>query len=198
VTFFAPDFTQDFDWKDQLHLRFGSVQPHNQQQIADGLRDLSPESIRNRFLGQKKEYTSKELHYFTHLDGVNHYALGLEERDGKQRGIAIIRLVRSSENPKDAEVAITIIDEFQRMGLGTLLLDMAILAAKERSLERLSFTFLPQNLGIIKLIHSVGIPQVGETHKDYNHLYLVLKEFSSQDVVSRWAEILPGLAKYPV
>ena len=49
--FFHPDMRMDFDWRDKYQLRLGSVRPHNKKQISEGLRDMSPESIRYRFLG---------------------------------------------------------------------------------------------------------------------------------------------------
>src|SRR5690606_37675640 len=95
--FFHPKMSFDFDWKEIYHLRVGSVLPHNKKQISEGLRDMSPESIRNRFSGSKRDFSEQELQYLTVLDGQNHYAIGVEERDHLKRGVAIIRMVRSSQ-----------------------------------------------------------------------------------------------------
>ena len=95
---------------DKFKIRIGSVLPSNKEQLSHSIRDLSAESIRHRFLGSKKEFSSLELDYFTHLDGWNHYAIGIEEREHPFRGIAAARMVRSSSDPTEAEIAITIID----------------------------------------------------------------------------------------
>lgn len=189
--FFDSGFRLEFDWKEKFHLRVGSVTPQSKKQISDGLRDMSPESIRYRFLGSKKEFSEKELQYLTVLDGWNHYAIGIEEREKMKRGVAIIRLVRSSDDPKEAEVAITIIDEYQKMGLGTLLLDLTILAATEREIERLSFTFLPQNDGIQKLIERAGVPVRGPQSHDYIQLFLELKTIDTGRIKARLQKTLP-------
>lgn len=157
---------------------------------------MSPESIRNRFLGSKREFSDQELQYLTTLDGWNHYAIGLEERDGQKRGVAIVRLVRASHDIHEAEVAVTIIDEFQRKGLGELLIDLIILAAVERDIERLSFTFLPVNDGIIKLIHRIGAPYPGPQNQDYMQLFLDLSKIDQNEIKRKLSETFPGISNF--
>lgn len=196
--FFTPEIKIDFDWRNKFHLRAGSVRPQNKKQIADGLRDMSPESIRNRFLGSKRAFTDKELQYLTVLDGWNHYAIGIEERENLKRGVAIIRLVRSSHSETEGEVAITIIDEYQKQGLGSFLMDLIILAAIERNFETLSFTFLPQNEAIVKLITRAGIPVPGMHSKDYVQLFLNLKTVNVSELIGRLSPVLPSIKKFPL
>ena len=187
--FFSPEIRMDFNWKG-YELRAGSVRPHNKKQISEGLRDMSPETIRNRFLGSKREFSEQELQYLTQLDGWNHYAIGIEERL-QRRGVAIIRLVRSSHSDTEAEVAITIIDEYQRKGLGSFLMDLITLAALERNIRTLSFTFLPQNEAIAKLIKRMGVPVPGPHNKDYVQLFLDLNDVGVEEIKSRLRSTLP-------
>lgn len=194
--FFNPKFRMDFDWKGKFHLRVGSILPHNKKQISEGLRDMSPESIRQRFLGSKREFSDRELEYLTVLDGWNHYAIGVEERVQLKRGVAVIRLVRSSHDETEAEIAITIIDEYQRMGLGTYLMNLIILAAKERKIEKLSFTFLPQNEAIVKLITKAGIPLPGQQTRDYIQLFIDLKSIDAENIKAQLATTLPGIGTF--
>jgi len=191
--FFDSNIRQDFDWKGKYHLRAGAVRPDNKKQISEGLREMSPESIRNRFLGSKRSFTEKELLYLTNLDGINHYAFGIEEREKLKRGVAIIRLVRASHSDSEAEVAITIIDDYQRMGLGSFLLNIMVLAALERKIDRLSFTFLPENTGIAKLINSIGTPERGPSNQDSTQLFLNLKKLDIEKIKSQLVKILPEI-----
>lgn len=193
--FFHPKFEADFEWM-TFQLRLGSVRPHNKKQISEGLRDMSPESIRNRFLGSKRDFTDRELQYLTQLDGYNHYALGIEEREGKKKGVAVVRLVRSSLNHDEAEVAVTIIDPYQKKGLGAFLLNLILLAAKERDLKKLSFTFLPQNEGIVKLIKKVGPAYQGAINKDYVQYFVDLDSVTTEEIKSRLAPILPMIDSF--
>lgn len=194
--FFTPDIKMDFDWKGKYHLRAGSVQPHNKKQISEGLRDMSPESIRNRFLGSKREFSEQELQYLTTLDGWNHYAFGIEEREQSRRGVGLIRLVRSSHSETEAEIAITIIDQYQKLGLGSFLLNIIILAALERKIETLSFTFLPQNDAIVKLVKKAGIPIPGPHSHDYVQLFLDLKKMDVEQIKSQLDSTLPAIGTF--
>lgn len=188
--FFSPEILVDFKWGNS-ELRAGSVRPHNKKQISDGLRDMGPESIRNRFLGSKRDFSEQELQYLTHLDGWNHYAFGIEERTGSKRGVGVIRMVRSSHSETEAEIAITIIDEYQRNGLGTFLLDVIILAASERKIRTLSFTYLPSNEAITKFLMKAGHLVNGAHTHDYIQKFLKLDEIDIEAVKSRLAKTLP-------
>lgn len=188
--FFSPEFSLEFEWK-MHNFRVGSVRPHNKKQISDGLRDMSPETIRYRFLGSKRDFSGRELQYLTVLDGWNHYAIGIEKRDKSKRGVGIVRMVRASHSETEAEIAITIIDEYQKIGLGSFFLDLIILAAFERKVERLSFTFLPQNQAIVKLIKQAGPPVSGLHNQDYVQHFLDLKTVNLEEIKTRLAKTLP-------
>jgi GNAT superfamily N-acetyltransferase len=195
--FFNPEFKLDFI-RGEKSLRVGSVLPRNKKQISDGLKDMSSTTIRNRFLGSKKEFSDIELEYLTTLDGWNHYALGIEETKDFKRGVALIRLVRSSTFYQEAEVAITIIDQYQRQGLGLLLLRLLILAAHEREITLLSFTFLPSNEAILKLIRSAGTPVPGHSGHDIAQYYLDLKIIDMEHVKAELALTLPEIDNFPI
>ena len=86
-----------------------------------GFARLSAASRQMRFLGVKKELSAAELRYFTDVDHHDHEALGaLDHADG--RGVGVARYVRDTEDPQAAEIAVTIIDDWQGRGLGTELL----------------------------------------------------------------------------
>ncbi len=147
-------------------------------------------------MGSKKEFSTTELEYLSNLDGWDHYAIGVEEREELKRGIAIVRMVRSSLDPVEAEVAITIIDDYHHLGLGTLLMQLIVLAAREREIERLSFTFLPQNQGIIKLIKKIGPTTKGPMEMDYVQLYLDLKDVDLEEIKSQLEPHLPSIETF--
>ena len=194
--FFNPDFKLDLDWKNKFKLRIGSVLPSSREQLSHSIQDLSNESIRHRFLGSKKEFSQVELDYFTKLDGWNHYAIGMEEREFPKRGIATARLVRSLADPVEAEIAITIIDDYQAIGLGTLLMRLIVLAASEREIERLSFTFMPQNEGIIKLINIIGPTRKRSIAMDYVQLLMDMKDIDLKKIKSQLAMSLPSIETF--
>lgn len=193
--FFHPTYSFLLQWGKHT-LRIGSLGPGSKDQINNAIKDLSQESIRNRFLGSKKEFSEKELDYFTTVDGWDHYAIGVEEELGNKRGVAVIRMVRSKDNAHEAEVAITIIDDYQNMGLGTLLMELIIMAAQERGIERLSFSCLPQNNAIIKLISKFAPPEIGPHQMDYVQSYMDLAKVDRPGIKERLKKILPEIGAF--
>lgn len=194
--FFNTTAVFDLDWKNRFKFRIGPVLPSNREQLSRGLKDLSSESIRNRFLGSKKEFSAAELEYLTNLDGWDHYAIGIEEREKPFRGVSIARLVRSPIDTSEAEVAITIIDEFQGMGLGTLQIQLIALAAYERNLARLTFTSLPQNNGMLKLIQKIGVAHVSASAMDYVQLTMEMSSVNIEKIKSQLLPLLPAIGTF--
>jgi hypothetical protein len=80
--------------------------------LADGFARLSAASRQMRFLGVKKALSAAELRYFTDVDHHDHEALGaLDRADG--RGVGIARYIRDADDPQAAEIAVTIVDDWQ-------------------------------------------------------------------------------------
>jgi GNAT superfamily N-acetyltransferase len=188
---FHPEFRHTFELGG-TQFNIATLTPADRVQIQAGLKNMSQESIRNRFMGSKKEFTEKELDYFTSLDGINHYALGVEEAKAPHRGVGVIRMVRSGDDPAEAEVAVTIIDEYQRIGLGSLLLDLLILAGRERGITALSFTFLPSNEAIVKLIREKAAPSLLRGH-DSVRMLLRLEDVKGAELKARVRSVLPAI-----
>ncbi|MES2526923.1 MAG: GNAT family N-acetyltransferase [Bdellovibrionota bacterium] len=188
---FGPEFRKTFELQGTA-FNIASLTPSDRAQIQASLKYMSHETIRNRFMGSKREFSEKELDYLTSLDGINHYAFGVEESLSPHRGVAVIRMVRSESDPTEAEVAITIIDEYQKKGLGSFLLDLLYFAAHERGISKFSFTFFPANQGIIRLIEKKGSPVITRS-QDSMRMILELKQLDQNAIQKRVSSVLPGI-----
>jgi GNAT superfamily N-acetyltransferase len=90
--------------------------------LRDGFARLGPQSRQLRFLGPKRELTDREVSYFTEVDHVTHEALvAVEPAAGI--GLGVARYIRDPVDPETADVAVTVVDEWQGRGVGTLLVD---------------------------------------------------------------------------
>jgi RimJ/RimL family protein N-acetyltransferase len=119
--------------------------------LADGFARLSPRSRQLRFLTRKKQLSSAELRYFTDVDHHDHEALvALNPADG--RGVGIARYIRHARDPRAAEIAVTIVDDWQGRGLGTEL--VARLSARARSEGICRFTALvaEDNVAVARML----------------------------------------------
>jgi GNAT superfamily N-acetyltransferase len=92
-------------------------------ELAAGYRKLSSRSRHTRFFAPPDELDEDDLDYLTLLDYDDHYALAAFALDAPGRpGIGVARYVRERDRPSHAEVAVTVLDGYQRRGLGTLLM----------------------------------------------------------------------------
>jgi RimJ/RimL family protein N-acetyltransferase len=119
--------------------------------VADGFARLSARSRQLRFLTPKKALSPAELRYFTDLDHHDHEALGaLDHADG--RGVGIARYVR---DPQAAEIAVTVIDEWQGRGLGTELVAQLSDRARSAGIRRFTALVAADNPAMARLLRTV-------------------------------------------
>jgi RimJ/RimL family protein N-acetyltransferase len=131
------------------------VQSADAPLLADGFARLSAQSRQLRFLTKKKELFPAELRYFTNVDHHDHEALGaLDHADG--RGVGIARYVRDTEDPRAAEIAVTIIDDWQGRGLGTELLARLSDRARQEGIRRFTALVAADNAAVAALLHNTS------------------------------------------
>lgn len=123
------------------------VRPEDKPLLAAGMARLSDSSRRQRFLVPTDHLTRSQLAYLTEVDQRDHHAWGVLS-DGEP--IAIGRLVRLDDD--EAEVAITVLDDWQGRGIGEILVRHLAVLARESGIRRLLFLSLPENVGIAKLL----------------------------------------------
>jgi len=129
------------------------IRAEDKRMLADGLRRLSPESVQRRFLTPKRSFSRAELRYLTEVDGRDHVALVAESpAEPARRLIAVGRFVRLRDDPEAAEVAITVADDFQGRGLGSILGEHLAHSARNRGIRRFTATMSSQNVPAHRLM----------------------------------------------
>ena len=124
--------------------------------LEDGLRNLSQTSIQRRFLSPKPKFSRTELRYLTEVDGWDHVALVAESpTQPGRRLIGVARYVRDPEHPDSAEAAIVVADDFQRRGLGSLLVEELGQRALMRGVSRFTATMAGDNVPAQKLFEKL-------------------------------------------
>lgn len=141
-----------------VYLR--AIHPSDRKSLREELfLKLSIESLRNRFFGLKLDLTPTELSYFTNVDFSHHVALVAEvDCDSHRRLVGVGRFVRGNRNSDHAEIAITVIDEFQGMGIGSLLLQQLIDCARRLGVVQLEGSMFAQNTRMAKLLRKTRLP----------------------------------------
>jgi RimJ/RimL family protein N-acetyltransferase len=142
--------------QDGTRVAIRPIAPEDKQLLQDGLRRLSRESAEKRFLAPKARFSAKELRYLTELDRDDHVAIVAVNAADPSELIAVGRFVRLREDPRVADVAFTVADCHQGMGLGTYMGRLLAIEARERGIERFSATMRLDNEPAHRLLASIS------------------------------------------
>ncbi len=151
----------DSSYRESLTLRDGGevelrlVQREDRELLERGFEKLSDRSRYLRFFTAKPHLTAAEVSYLTDVDGETHFAIGASRRgaSGVEEGVAVARFIRLPVEPEVAEAAVTVLDEMQGKGLGSVLLLRLIAAARERGVRAFRCWLLAENRDMQALIH---------------------------------------------
>src|SRR3954447_25282245 len=136
-------------------VRIRPIRIDDQDLLSDGFSRLSPQSRRLRFFVSKKRLSSAELRYLTDVDHHNHEALVAVSRFGR-RGLAVARFIRDPVDRDAADLAVTVVDEWQGRGLGTALVSRLAARARCEGVHRFTATMLEENDGARRLLPKLG------------------------------------------
>jgi GNAT superfamily N-acetyltransferase len=143
-----------FDLPDGTRIRIRPIEPGDKAMLATGLRRLSAETIRKRFLAAKPRFSSSELRYLTEVDGRNHIALVAVLDSRPDVLVAVARCVRLPDQEATAEFAIVVGDPWQGKGLGRALATALADAAAAAGIRRFAATMLADNEPALRLMHT--------------------------------------------
>ncbi len=119
-----------------------------------GLFDhLSEQSRYQRFLTAITELSDSQLRYLTEVDHRDHEALIAVDPAGAAVGVA--RFVRL-DDPTRAEAAVTVVDEWQGRGLGTVLSRLLAERAREEGIEAFTALLLAANEQMHDVLAALG------------------------------------------
>jgi RimJ/RimL family protein N-acetyltransferase len=145
------DETVFFTTKDSFTYEVNKITPNSKELIKEGFSKLSNKSVMFRFLELKKHLSEKELEYLSNPDGIKHVAFGAIFNDGVEKhGIGVARYIKTTEDT--AELAVTIIDEFQGKGIGKNLVKIITLYAKKANLKYLIGTVNCYNESMMRIV----------------------------------------------
>ncbi|MGI9542198.1 MAG: GNAT family N-acetyltransferase [Cyclobacteriaceae bacterium] len=137
------------------------IKPEDKCLFAEAFTHLSKRSIHLRFFGAKAELSTNELIYLSELDFVNHVGLlaGLDEQ-GERHYVGVARYVKltGSNLPDAAEIALTVLDDYQGKGIGTCLLKHLIKIARSQHIMSFHAEVLSENAPMLELLGETGLP----------------------------------------
>lgn len=132
------------------------ISPEDGPALVDGFERLSDASRYRRFLSPHDHLSAAEVRYFTEVDHHDHEALvAVDPQTGA--GVGVARYVRSKEDPQEAEIAIAVVDDWQRQGVGTRLASALADRAREEGISVFTGLVLAENELMLSLAGELGV-----------------------------------------
>ena len=146
--------------RDGTRVSLHSIGPEDRACIARGFEQLSPQARESRFLRPMSRLDGATLDYLTAIDGHRHLAVGAHAgiHDDEQVGLA--RCVRLDDEPETAEIAVTVLDPWQRRGAARVLVTELARGADAVGIRCFRALFRYDNLGVARLLQGAGVPFV--------------------------------------
>jgi RimJ/RimL family protein N-acetyltransferase len=135
-TWLAESMTQHSTLADGTKVMVRPLLYGDRFELADAFEQLSMSARRMRFFMPPEHLDEGNLEYLTNLDYHDHFAWAAFAEDEPGRpGIGVARYIRVRDAPEAAEVAVTVLDAYQRRGLGTLLLRLLADVAADKGVR---------------------------------------------------------------
>lgn len=149
---------------EQVRLRDGTdafvlpLQRTDKATLAAEFEKLAPESRRRRFLAPVLHLSDSMLeHLVDDVDGIDHVALVLcvETDPDVYDPVALARIVRYTDVPDAADLAVTVKDEWQGRGVATALLEV-LMRRRPHGLERIVTEVFNDNRASLLMLRRLG------------------------------------------
>lgn len=154
---FVAERTAELTLPDGGRILLRPIRPDDKNDLIDGFSRLSPESRYRRFLTSMGRLDERALAYLTEIDYHDHFAwVAFDAASPARPGVAVARYVRLAGEPGVAEAAVTVADDYQRRGLGRLLLESLIPVALDNGITTFRGYLLVENHPMAELLRSLG------------------------------------------
>ena len=146
-----------------IELREGSsvhvrpIVPEDEPLLQEAVSAMSERSVYFRFFSPVKRLSDAMAHRLAVVDYKDRFALvaTTHRPSSRERIVGVARYDRAA-GTDIAEVAVAVIDEFQRRGLGGALLAILAGVAREHGIKSFSLIVLPENQQMLGLLRKMG------------------------------------------
>lgn len=142
--------------KNSIAVQIRAIGPDDRHLLSEGFEKLSSESRYMRFLGAHSSLTEAELDAFTAPNNLDHFAIGAMHGP---HPVATARFAVLND-PQTAELAITIIDDYQAIGLGKVLLHTLAAVARAQGITDFLALVHSENQSMRNLLAHFGATRI--------------------------------------
>jgi RimJ/RimL family protein N-acetyltransferase len=154
ITGFEP-LTLELNEGTKVHVR--PIVPEDEPLLHEAVAAMSERTVYFRFFSPLKRMPDALAHRLAVVDYNDRFAIvaTTHRPNGKERIVGVARYDRAPGTDV-AEVALAVVDEFQRRGMGRALLTILSRVAREQGIKTFSLVVLPENQHMLGLLRKMG------------------------------------------
>ena len=139
----------------KVHIR--PIVPEDEPLLHEAVAAMSERTVYFRFFSPMKRMPDALAHRLAVVDYNDRFAIvaTTHRPTGKERIVGVARYDRVAGSDV-AEVAVAVVDEFQRRGLGRALLTILAKVATEHGIKTFTLIVLPENQQMLGLLRKMG------------------------------------------
>lgn len=139
-------------------IRIRAIHAEDKSALQDILHHLSKDSRFFRFLTPKGSFTEKELAEFTELDFQHHVGLlATIVESGIEKPVGVGRFI-TTDSSKSAELAFEVEEEYQGLGVATILLKHLSEIARDLGVTEFTALVHPDNRKMLEVFQHCWLP----------------------------------------
>jgi RimJ/RimL family protein N-acetyltransferase len=133
-----------------------ALRPQDRDVFMAAVGRASSQSLYRRFFAVRRHFTEDEASFYLNVDFVRHVALiATIEENASSTIIGGARYI--VEEAGQAEVALTVIDQYQGQGVGAALLRHLVTIARDAGIKELIAYVLPDNTAMLRVFERSGL-----------------------------------------
>jgi RimJ/RimL family protein N-acetyltransferase len=165
---FDANYREDITLPDGGVMRLRLVRPEDRDGIIQAFERLSAETRVQRWFYPKMRLSEDEVEALISPADDHHgaiTAIALDAEGNEDSGIGMARFVRSKDSPDAAEIAITLVDDWQGLGIGRILLHRLLAMIGERGIRFVDGRLQAENRRMRHLLEPY-VPEGGFVRED--------------------------------
>jgi RimJ/RimL family protein N-acetyltransferase len=142
---------------DRTKVQLRQIAAEDEPLLHDAVAAMSERTVYFRFFSPIKRMSDAMAHRLAVVDYHDRFAIVATSNKptGKERIVGVARYDRAPQTDV-AEVAVAVIDEFQRRGLGSVLLAELARVARSNEIRTFQLIVLPENREMLGLLRKMG------------------------------------------
>lgn len=130
---------------DGTPIGFRLARPQDREALIEGYAKLSQRSRYLRFFTASKQLSPALIQSLTTVDTTDRVAVIAHRVADDQSPIGVVRWIRSADRPHEADVALTVIDDWQGRGVAALAWQVAVDWAQRQEVDTFTASVLSEN-----------------------------------------------------